>query len=42
MVDRIQSICDRLQAVTPTITFKAYDFTTGIVKLRRVERKWKW
>lgn len=41
IIDRIQHICDTLQAVTPAITFTAYAFTPGIVKLRRVERKWK-
>ncbi|MGV7115031.1 F390 synthetase-related protein [Paenibacillus kyungheensis] len=41
IIDRIQHICDTLQAVTPVITFTAYEFTPGIVKLRRVERKWK-
>lgn len=38
---RIKQICDSLQAVTPTITFTTYQFTPGIVKLRRVERRWK-
>ena len=41
IIDRIQHICHHLQAVTPTITFTAYEFTPGIVKLRRVEQKWK-
>lgn len=41
IISRIERICTGLQTVTPQITFTTYDFIPGVVKLRRVERKWK-
>lgn len=37
---QLEQLCGRLHCILPQLSFTEYEFTPGLVKLRRVERRW--